>query len=311
MPDLLLAGDIGGTNVRLRLMDGDAVVREESVAGWPVVEVVAEFRRRKMNKSPVAAAFGCAGGVKDGRAHFVARKNEAISETLLADALDIPVARVRLINDMAAHLGGLDDCEFVTLRDGEPYGQVEAMVMPGTGLGCGLRVDAGGRWIPLPTEGGQVDFPATIEFADLPPLVRERTGVGRVTWEHLASASSLPLLYHAAGGDGTRTPEAIVAALDADPKAATAVARLLALIGARAGNLCLASGSTRGVWFGGGLLNSLHATHPRVFDDLIDGFTACGPEVLRPLMAAVPLRLLTTGDSGLRGAAAIARSLLA
>ena len=314
MPDLILAGDIGGTNVRLRLLDGETIVCEETVARRPVVDVVAAFRQSRMAQAPAAAAFGCAGGVKDGRAHFVARKNEQISEPLLAEALGLPLERVRLVNDMTAHMGGLDDCEFVTLRAGEPHGLVEAMVMPGTGLGCGLRVDAGGRWIPIGTEGGQVDAAPVDWYDDFFAFAARRHGVDRLTWEHVAAGPSLSLLYEWQGFEGNVPPEQIVAWAgeeDGEGVACHAVEMFLSLAGQRAGNLCLTTSATRGVWLAGGLLNAIHVACSDKFAHFEDAFTRCGPDVLRDYLAAVPLRLLTTSDSGLRGAAALARAMLA
>ena len=314
MPDHLLAGDIGGTNVRLRLLTTDGeTVAEEACAHQPVGEALSSFRKSHLSAPPLAAAFGCAGGVKDGEAHFVARKNEEISESLLAKAFAMPASRVRLVNDMAAHMGGLDASEFVTLRPGESHGLVEAMVMPGTGLGCGLRVDAGGRWVAIGTEGGQVDGVPIGWFDDFFDFVEKRRGVDRLTWEHVVAAPALSLLFEWHGNEGGVPPEQIVewsGQEDGDGEACHVIEMFLSLLGQRAGNLCLATGATRGVWLGGGLLNAMHAAQPAKFTHVVEAFTHCGPDVLRGYMNAVPLRLLTTADSGLRGAAALAQAML-
>jgi uncharacterized membrane protein YeiH len=62
--------------------------------------------------------------------------------------------------------------------------------------------------------------------------------------------------------------------------------------------------------FGGGILNDLYDREPDLVTlTLIDAFTACGPTALRDTLRHVPLTLLRSPDSGIIGAAAIARDL--
>ena len=320
MSDLLLAGDVGGTNVRLRTVragDPSTPVRETVYRDTRIDDALAEFIDG-IDGGVRAAGLGCAGRVVDGDVRMTNRPGEAITNERVAASLNLPPTRVALVNDMVAHVAGLDACGMIDLRPGEPEGDVEGVIMAGTGLGVGIRVKVGNGWIPLPSEGGHLDYgPPTPELARLRDVWLRLRGGSRVSWENLASGPGLPVLYAAASdadyGELPK-PEHVTAAVvggDAgglDPAAARrAVAWHLALVGARGGNLCLGTLATRGVVFGGGLLNALFDADPAlVRETLVPAFDACGPDVLRGTMTGTPLRLLRTADSGLIGAAVLA-----
>ena len=332
MPDLdrgplLLAGDVGGTNVRLRLVPADdlrAGVRERVYRDTPVADALAAFVA-DLDRPVAAAGLGCAGRVIDGDVRMTNRPGESLTNEAVAAALGLAASRVVLVNDMVAHVSGLDECELLDLRPGEPEGEVEGIVMPGTGLGVGMRARAGDGWMPLASEGGHLDYgPPTPRLAGLRETwFRLRGGdrdgrSGRVTWENLCSGPALPVLYaHAAGGEPPPNPEHVTAplagrgnpgGLELDACRA-AVTTFLTLTGARAGNLCLGVLATRAMTFGGGILNALYDADPhRVAATLRESFDACGPDVLRGTLRATPLRLLRTPDSGLIGAASLARA---
>ena len=323
MTDLLLAGDVGGTNVRLRTVragDPSTPVRETVYRDTRIDDALAQFIAG-IDGGVRAAGLGCAGRVVDGDVRMTNRPGEAITNERVAASLNLPPGRVTLVNDMVAHVAGLDACETIDLRPGEPEGDVEGVVMAGTGLGVGIRVKVGPDWLPLPSEGGHLDYgPPTPGLARLRDVWLRLKGGTRVSWENLASGPGLPVLY-AAAVDPDRPesvelpkPEHVTAAVvggeagGVDPAAARqAVEWHLALVGARGGNLCLGTLATRGVVFGGGLLNALFDADPAlVRDTLVPAFDACGPDVLRGTMTDTPLRLLRTADSGLIGAAVLA-----
>ena len=327
-PELYLAGDVGGTNTRLRLVGDDPrdVRVEEVYSNCPVDDALRRFlNEQAAGKAIAGAGLGVAGRVVDGDVQMTNRPGETITNETVAAALNLPPNKVRVVNDMVAHLAGVDACETTDLRPGTPHGEVECIVMPGTGLGTGLRVRHGDSWVPIPSEGGHLDFgPPTASLDFLRDAVHDLMGTGfegRVSWEHLCSGPGLPRIYAAVlNPDSPREedlhkPEDITGSAtddscpDCDQSAAREAVRIfLTLVGARAGNLCLDAVATRQVTFGGSILNDLYARAPQlVTETVVDGFTACGPDALRPMMEAAPLRLLRSGDSGLVGAAVLAR----
>lgn len=329
MPDLLLTGDVGGTNTRLRLVDAadtHSVLLEKTYANCPVAEALETFFG-EIDGDVESACLGVAGRVIEGDVHMTNRPGESITNERVAAALNLTPDKVRLVNDMVAHGAGIDACETVTLRDGRVEGDVQGIVMPGTGLGVGMRVKTAHGWVAVPSEGGHLDFgPPTMQLDFLREVAHDLLGNGldgRVSWEHLASGPGLPRIYAAVVNPDRPTevklpePKQVTAAVvggdtgDLDTSAAREAVRIfLTLTGARAGNLCLCVVATRGLIFGGGILNQLYDAEPDlVAETLADAFTACGPQVLREMLANTPLSLLRDAESGLVGAAVIAKGL--
>jgi glucokinase len=323
----LLAGDIGGTNVRLRVVEASDLrtpVVEQVFRKTPILEALSAFIH-EIDVPVASAGIGCAGRVVDGDVRMTNRPGEVVTNERVARALELPADHVVVVNDMVAHISGVDASETIDLRPGNGEGEVEGIVMAGTGLGTGMRIRVGRRWDPIPSEGGHLDFgPPSPELGRVRDVWLKLRGGTRVTWENVASGPGLPILY-AAAVDPERpeavelpSPECVTSVITGgntggiDPIAARqAVAWHLELVGARAGNLCLGSLATRGITFAGGLLNALwDADAMFVREHLLPAFDACGPEVLRSTLHETPLRLLRSSDSGLIGAGALARAVL-
>jgi glucokinase len=331
MPDLLLAGDVGGTNTRLRLVDAatDVVQREQTYGGGqPVAEALATFFGT-FDGRVAAAALGVAGRVVDHDVRMTNRPGESITNEAVAAALKIEPTKVRLVNDMVAHQAGLAASDVITLREGTAEGDVEGLVMPGTGLGTGFRVRVADGWQSFPSEGGHLDFGppnASLDFVrDVALDLLEVPLDGRLSWEDVASGPALPLLYAAVTNRDRPheihrpqptevTASAVGDEIDGvDNSAAREAVRLfLALVGARAGNLLLDVLATHRMTFGGGILVGLHDRDPDLVTScLFPAFNACGPEALHATLEKTPLALLRSPDSGLLGATALAREAAA
>ncbi len=323
MSDLLLVGDVGGTNTRLRVVrtnDHHATAVAEAKYGnrLPVAEGLSDFLS-KLDEPIVACCLGVAGRVIDNDVRMTNRPGESITNEAVAQALGLTPGRVRLVNDMVAHSSGVDLCETIQLRPGTAEGDVEGIVMPGTGLGIGFRVRTPAGWFPVPSEGGHLDFgPPSRELDVLRDAARVILDVGpqgRVSWENLCSGPALPILWAAVKNPSDPasvtlpTPKEVTADLSDDTNLRAATI-FLELVGARAGNLLLGTLATRRMTFGGGILNELYDKQPDlVIKTLSTSFNACGPDALRETLAHVPLALLRSHDSGIIGAAALAREL--
>jgi glucokinase len=134
-----------------------------------------------------------------------------------------------------------------------------------------------------------------------------------VSWERLLSGPGLANIYRflveEAGGDGflldDPDPAAAISAAaqgSSDALATRALDLFVRVLGRQAGNLALTVVSTGGIYLAGGIA-------PRILwrlerPDFLEAL--CEKGRLSPLLQAMPVRVITTPDAGLLGAAAAA-----
>lgn len=198
---LLLAGDIGGTNARLRLYDGSlANVVDEAVFPSRSAPSLAAIVRPYLaaRKAKISAAvFGIAGPVIGGvvRATNLPWKTD---EKRLARELGI--FRLKLVNDLAAvALGAMyvGKAARKTIASGRAVaGANMAVISAGTGLGEALLVWDGSKYLPIATEGGHSDFgPNSDVESDLLSYWRRHHEGSHVSAELLLSGPGLGRIY--------------------------------------------------------------------------------------------------------------------
>lgn len=318
----ILAGDIGGTNVRLALFEARGDILEQ-VAG-----VVAPSRDHSSLAGPVEAflaeagssceraAFGVAGPVR-GRRVRTTNLPWVIDADVLAERFGFEC--VELLNDLEATawgLGELREDELTVLQQGSADATGNAAVVAaGTGLGvAGLHWD-GERHLPFASEGGHAGFaPSTEREIEVMRALASR--YGRVSWERLVSGPGLVSIYEvlakqappgAPGDEGVDAAADIAAAAAAEPDgvAAEALRMFVALYGAVAGDVALVMMATGGVWIAGGIAPKI----ARWFEEggFLGSFVAKGR--MQPLVESMPVRLVLAGDVALRGAARRAQRL--
>jgi glucokinase len=318
---VILAGDIGGTNARLALFEarGGAPVLA-ALETYPsrergsLKEIVFEFRGRH-DQPLVAAAFGIAGPAAEGR---VATTNLPwiVDSASLAEGLGL--REVTIMNDLEALAWSLDLLppeSLAMLQAGRtaPRGN-RAAIAAGTGLGEAMLTKAGERTVVLASEGGHADFaPRTeIEIALLRWLAARH---GRVSYERVLSGRGLheAYLFLRENGHGDEPAWLAEDLASGDPAAAISRAALegrsdlcaraldlfASVLGAEAGNLALRALATGGVYLGGGIA-------PRILPWLrrppfLAAFVDKGR--LRPLVEAVPVRVIVDDQAALLGAA--------
>ena len=179
---------------------------------------------------------------------------------------------------------------------------------PGTGLGVGALVAAGGLWVPVPGEGGHVALgPAEADefplWANIEPEDRAHIGRG-------ASLRTRPGAALSRGrGDRWREPtlakpaEITKAALADRCAGATNTVALCRFLGRLAGDMALIFMARGGVYIGGGI-------PPRILPFLRDGefrraFEAKAPH--EDLIATIPTYVIVGENPALQGLAAFAR----
>jgi glucokinase len=282
---------------------------------------------------PSTCCLACAGGITNNSVSFTnVSKGWSIDGCALEKSLKIP--HVKLINDFEAQGYGLltlTDDEKISLNDAKPRpGSPIACVGAGTGLGeCFLTADANGQYTCFPSEGGHVEFSPRDEITDdLFHYLKVKFQLKkRVSVERVVSGPGLGHIYeflrqHWAYEERVgikvdqaflRAPEHMKGAVVAEGAAEGDVLCLKVVdifsecYGSEAGNAALKWLPYGGLYISGGI----GAKNP----DWVKGkhfmHAYADKGRLSYCVAQVPLYLVTTEDTGERGALFVAVSLLA
>jgi len=318
---VILAGDVGGTNTRLAFVEatGDrlTLIVEEVFPSRDHANLEAVLRTfMSSHRLPVEqACFGVAGPVRHGRCDATNLPWVVEARQL---ARELGLGAVGLINDLEANAYGiaaLEPKDFVVLNAGAPDAEGNAAIIAaGTGLGEAGLYWNGRHHRPFATEGGHATFaPRTPLEMDL--LRHLLTEFEHVSYERVVSGPGLLNMYRFLRDTGRAEEPAWLADTPSqrDPSAAIAHAALegtsalcvqaldlfMSLYGAEAGNLALKVMATGGVFVGGGIA-------PKIIQKLKDStfmaaFTAKGR--MRPLLEAMPVRVILNEKTALLGAA--------
>ncbi|MEM1206977.1 MAG: glucokinase [Acidobacteriota bacterium] len=321
----ILCGDIGGTHSRLAVLQPEpgggfakrasVVLRSSEFAS--LGEAVEHFLERE-GVACELASFGVPGPVVAGRCRVTNLPWEV-------DAADVGrrlgFERVALRNDLEIQAHGiavLGEEDFHVLHPGAPRPGNAALIAAGTGLGqAGLFFD-GERHLPFATEGGHTDLAPRneLEIALLRFLMGRHR---RVSYERVVNGSGLVNLFEFLVehrrtrptaevreqlSDPSLDPAAVISRAAQDESCALCVEALdlfVSLYGAEAGNLALKMMAVAGVYVGGGIAPKIlgHLQRPAFRDAF------CDKGRMRPLLEAIPLRVLLHGDTALYGAARV------
>jgi glucokinase len=325
---MVLAGDIGGTNARLRLYErkgkrilDEAVLPSRGAASLSVL--LREYLSKRKGRV-VAAVLGVAGPVVGGVADVTNLPWKVIDERKLSKELRIP--KVLLINDLAA---GAVGCARVhplarkVISKGKPQkGGNIAVIAAGTGLGQAGLVWDGSRseYVHWATEGGHCDYAPTSDLeVELWSYLRSLFNGGHVSIERALSGPGLGRIYdffvNRHGGESLEVAErlasgdrnaniATLGLAKASPAAADAVDLFARIYGTEAGNLTLKSLGLGGVY----LLGRIAATIiPRKKAIFLEGMRYKGR--MGELLARVPVTVVTDRFVGLTGAGYLAARL--
>lgn len=321
---MILAGDVGGTKVRLALFEergGITCIDEEKFASrdFPdLSSLLKTFLSHEHRKKIAAACFGIAGPVKNGVCKATNLPWE-ISAKKLQEDMNIP--RVDLINDLEANAWGLRSLtpeEFYTVNVGEDVKANRALISPGTGLGeAGIYWD-GKTHRPFACEGGHCDFgPTNDEEIELWKYLRRQHD--HVSYERILSGPGLYQVYRFLIDVKLEKEEPALAALmrAGEPqkviteKGASGESKVCArtcslfvkLLGGEAGNLALKLLAYGGVYIGGGI-----APHLIPFfkgDAMMNAFINKGR--LGSVLAKIPIKVVLNEKTALLGAANFAQ----
>ena len=329
---MILAGDVGGTNVHLVLYNFSggrlAPVRDQKFPAHEFASLDAVVKAflggdSGEGKEIAAACFGCPGPVRDGRLKLTNLPWTLDTRDLRAS---LGIEHIFLINDLEANGYGIPELapeSICTLQAGDPSAVGHrGLIAAGTGLGEALLIwDAKTqRHLPLPSEGGHADFAARNdeEIALLNHL--RRTLNGRVSFERVVSGLGIQNVYAFLRDDqkmeepdwlrerlAKEDPNAVIGQCAEDgssPICAEAIRIFVAAYGAEAGNLALKVLAMGGIYIGGGIAPKILKTMQNgVF---MQAFLDKGR--LSPLLHSMPVRIILDDTCALLGAAAYAEA---
>jgi glucokinase len=265
----ILIGDIGGTNARFAvIMDAGSEAGEPQIvqtANFPTIDdAIRSTVIDRLSVQPRSAVIAVAGPVNGDaipltNCPWVVRPNGMFASVGLHDIV--------ILNDFEAQalaVVALDDEYLEQIGGGAPEPNAGRVVLgPGTGLGVAGLIHSGGKWIPVPGEGGHMDIgPRTPRDYQIFPHIE--TIEGRVSGEQILCGRGLVNTYRAvARADGktsrfTTPAEVTKAALDkTDATAEEALALFVTCLGRTAGDLALVFKSRGGVFLTGGIAQKI------------------------------------------------------
>lgn len=266
-----LIADIGATNARFALADGNGIYNEQVLkcGDYPGIREAAQayLKLAQPARAPQTASVAIAGPVTGDRFSMTNHPwSFSVNET--RDALGL--GRFSLMNDFKAlalaipHLKPSDVRQVGggTVVPHEPIG----IIGPGTGLGVASLVWDGKRYRAVPGEGGHVTMPARTdrEFELFQELIRMK--YHHISAERVCSGKGLVNIYDALrridnliADKPTRLPEDISkAGLDGTcGLCREALDLMLSFLGRVAGNLALTLGAGGGIYIAGGIVGQL------------------------------------------------------
>lgn len=323
----VLACDLGGTHTRVALaqceQDRCTVLREQfydSSAYAHALPIFRDFLAHDTEHTVTAACIAVAGAIEVTAGGQLARvTNLPWQIDSLRLCRELGLERVSLINDFEAiayGIGTLGEGELVSLQDGRPVADApRAILGAGTGLGQAIVLtDDCGQLRTVATEGGHADFAPVDELQDaLLRYVRKESS--HVSYEHLLSGHGLVRILNFLVEYRQHAPSAALTQAMTQEDAAAAISRhalagddtlasealdvFVAVYGAQAGNLALATLARGGVYLAGGIAPKIL---PRLQQGLfMQRFRAKGK--MAAVMDRFPIHVITNTHVGLMGAA--------
>lgn len=315
---LSVVADIGGTNIRLAVLDiatGKMSKTEEYLcATFSSLEeaFLSYFNALTYPVSHLCIGIACP--VEDDLVKMT-NNNWEFSKVELKEKLSLETLHV--INDYTAislAVPYVNEEDKIQIGGGkEVENGVKAIFGPGTGLGVSHLIKQGEKWVSLDGEGGHASFaPNTSQQADVFLLLQKQ--FGHVSAERLLSGQGLVNIYTALcciaskPADYSQPSEITNAALT--NKCGIALQTLnffCQVMGGFAGNLALNLQCNGGVYIAGGIV-------PRFVEffensEFREFFEAKGR--LKGYLQTVPTYLITHSNPGLLGASAYLRQELA
>lgn len=317
----VLAGDIGGTQIRFAIFDvqGKELSPEYEQSclskDYPSFELAVEEFFTNAATPVNAVCFGVAGPVLNDRC---AATNLPWATDMVQLKSVLPVPAVCLINDLAANALGiraLSEKDFHVVHSGarNPSGNA-CIIAAGTGLGeAGMYWD-GDQHQPFASEGGHCDFGPESELDYR--LHRFLSGrYGHVSWERMVSGAGIVNLFEflchelseplpdwfvrEKQSDDAASAISKAALTKKDPICLETMQLFLKYYGAEAGNLALKTMASGGIYIGGGIAPKII----QLFKQKTFHESLCAKGRMEPLLRGMPVKVILNDRTALLGAA--------
>lgn len=312
-----LIADVGGTNIRLALVD---------VKSGEITQIKTYLCAEFSGISDVIALYLESVGLRISHAciaiacpvegDWIAMTNNHWAFSRQELQRDLGLEAVWVINDYMATAMSLPELSAEQkIQIGGNDAQVRAPMVvygPGTGLGVAQLINHSGNYIPLSGEGGHVDF-APINQLQTLILGKLRERFEHVSVERLLSGPGLVNIYqslcHLRGMRPQFESPANVTkyGLAKDCEVCYEAMQIFCqVMGSFGGNLALSSGAFGGVYIAGGIVTRFKEFF------LNSDFRSCFEEKgrLRGFCEGIPVYLITAEQPGLMGAGAYLRQSL-
>ena len=310
MPARALVADIGGTNTRVALAEGEALL-PGSIRHYPNAEfdalepVLRRFLEETGSAAPQAACLAMAGPVREGKGSLTNLDWQLDTEVLAAAT---GAQTVALLNDLQAQghaVGHLHTDSLTPVIPGKPPHLKATQLVIGVGTGFNaapVHATPSGRYVP-PAEAGHVCLPVRSE-ADLRLARHLERYHGFASVEDALSGRGLRHLYDWLAEEAEEPPadgsrEIMERLARGEPLARDAAAAFARLLGTVAGDLALTVLPYGGVFLVGGMARAL-CPH------LVElGFVAAFRDKGRfaPMMEEFAVTLVADDDAALLGCA--------
>ena len=305
-----LVADVGGTHIRLGLIDGDATapgaISKLRSADFDSLQAALAFYSEEHKAATTdEACIAVAGPVKADRVKLTNLPWE-FSQTDLQRALK--VEKLSVINDFAAVALAIP---YLKANDRRQIGAGQAdnslpilAVGPGTGLGAAMLVSQDSRHMVIPTEAGHAAIAAETDIEHA--IVKHFSASGaHIKREFLLSGSGLQALHSALNviqdaGAARLSPAEIQqrACAGDDAMCAQALSIFCAWLGGVCADQALCCGARGGVYIGGGIVKKF-----------LDFFLASefrqrfeNRDAMRGYLQAIPTYVITREHCALLGA---------
>jgi glucokinase len=319
--EYVLAGDIGGTKTSLGIFSmGKRRPKMKAFKSYPsreyrgLEEIIKAFLSEK-KYSVKKACFGVAGPVEKGvckTTNFPWVVNASKIKKIFE------MADVRLINDLSAMAAAVpyltgSEIHIINKANPEKNGNI-SIIAPGTGLGQALLIHSKNGYIPVPSEGGHVDFaPNNVLEAGLlnylwnqfehVSLERIISGIGILNiYDYLKSTGKYNEPWWLSKKIKSDDPARVInesAREKAQKLCLKTIDVFISILGAAAGNLALTGLTKGGVYVGGGIPPKLlWRIKEKTF---MKAFTAKGR--FKELMEKIPVNIILNDNAALLGAA--------
>ncbi len=308
-----LIADIGGTNARFALLQGEQ--RHDEIvlacADYPDIVTAIEHYLKQVGASespqrPREGSFAIAGPVTG---DVIRMTNHVWQFSAAQTRQKLRFDRLIFMNDftaLAMAVRHLPASQLEAVGGGRPMPKAPiALLGPGTGLGVSGLIPTGEHWIPLQGEGGHVTL-SVMNEREIEVLKKLHQRFSHVSAERVLSGSGLVNLYDALCALEGVVPEPLTPpdvtrrAMEASCRICMeAISMFCALLGTLSGNLVLTLGAFGGLYIGGGIVPQLR--HLFISSPFRDRFEDKGRYT--EILGAVPTYIIHTPLPALIGLA--------